>query len=45
MPYENLGREHKIPFQLKCHIFGTDGQENVDVESCWPSSKYLLVRL
>ena len=33
MPYENLGREHKVPFQLKCHVFGTDGQEIVEIES------------
>ena len=32
MLYENLGREHEVPFQLKCHIFGTDG-EIVEVES------------
>ena len=33
MLYENLSREQKVPFQLKGHIFGTDGQEIVEVES------------
>ena len=32
MLYKNLGRDCKVPFQLKCHIFCTDG-ENVEVES------------